>query len=194
MSSSMIALAASAALLGGGGGSDAIVPDYLDEVTFEEAGDTPSVLTSDDKARIGVYEDLGMDATEARDWFLGEDNRYWGLTDVMESFPSIVSGYTISPDGITVWVTSLVKSGGIPALLDEYDVEASVQLIDEDVDTSQLAFEIVNLNIADYPMATVSNDGETLVVTASSEEAAEAGPVIFGTMIDGVELSFEYQD
>lgn len=189
----MFALALATSLLDiGGGGTDYVSPAYLDEVDFSTPTYSAASLSDEAKERIAFYRDE-LSLKEAYAWYLGEDNRAYGLKDVAESFENIYIGYTVDvEDGVTIYLNSSVKSGGIPRLLESYDVDAHLVVLDEAPDLEKAAFDfILDHGSDDYRSIRPNDDGTALIVTTSDEAAADVGPVIIGTAFDGVPITFE---
>lgn len=185
-----------AALVGIGGGGDFVEPSYLDDVIFSVAVPTRSEAPSAVENHVEeLMDDFEMTWHEAYRWYLGEDNREFGLLDVEQNFASIYEGFSALEGELVVWVSSPAKSGGIVALLGEYDVAADVRLMPTDAKPDQVAYSFVTAYGCDEYYGAELNEEETgLVVLARSQYAADAGPDRFGTVIDGVTVEYRYQE
>lgn len=179
-----------------GGGSDSVEPTYVDDVHFNTAvvprSDAPDVI----EEHVSSYTDLyDMSWDEAYRWYLGEDNREYGLADVEANFDSIYEGYSLIDGEVTVWVSSPAKSGGILDLLEDYDVEARVELVPDYLKPDQVAYTFVlDYGCEEYFAAELNDDETGLVILTSSQYAADAGPTLYGTMISGVPVEYRYSE
>lgn len=185
-------LLASSLLDIGGGGADHVGARYLDEVDFSTPSQASMDLSAAEADRLAFYE-TSLSEEDAYAWFLGEDNRAWGLTDVEEAFEKTYVGYSVNPDeGVTVYLTSKVKAGGVPRLLEDYGVDAQVAIVTDDIDLDQVAFDfILAYGSDDYRSVKPTEDGTGLVVTVADERATTDGPLEIGTAFAGVPLTFE---
>ncbi|MBM9432750.1 hypothetical protein [Flaviflexus equikiangi] len=179
-----------------GGGSDSVQPAYVDDVHFGTEVVARSDVSDSLEAHISTYEDMfDMTWDEAYLWYLGEDNREHGLVDVSERFSAIYEGYSVLDGNVTVWVSSPAKSGGIIDLLDDYAVDADVRLMPGDSDASRAAYRFVaDFGTPSYYAAELDDSRTGLVILTSSRYAADMGPTLYGTVIDGVLVDYHYSE
>ncbi|MEZ7898929.1 MAG: hypothetical protein QMB98_08965 [Flaviflexus sp.] len=185
-----------AALTAIGGGTDSVTPDYTSDVDFSNEVVARTKVDEDVRELVTEYGELhDMSWNESYQWYLGEDNREYGLTDVSEKFSDIYDGYSFDDGIVTIWVSNPVKSGGIVDLLEDYDVEAVIQVTPSETNLDRSAYDFVTrYGSADYYQAQPNADGTGLVVYSSSEEAAALGPSKLGTVIDGVPIEYLYSE
>ncbi|WP_147599245.1 hypothetical protein [Flaviflexus massiliensis] len=179
-----------------GGGTDSVAPDYVSDVDFDSSVVSRTQTDSEVRDTVASYGELyDLSWNDAYVWYLDEDNRYYGLLDAAEKFSSIYQGYSFDDGIVTIWVTSPVKSGGIADLLEDYDIEAEVRVVPSDVNLERSAYDFVSrYGSSEYYLAQPSTDGQGLVVYSSSEEAADRGPELLGTVIDGVPIEYVYSE
>lgn len=185
-----------ATLMGIGGGSDSVEPSYLDDVIFSSDVPRASEASETVHGHVETYMDnFDMSWREAYTWYLGEDNRDFGLLDVEQNFAHIYEGFSVLDGDVVVWVSGPAKSGGIVELLAAYEVDADVELLPEHAKPDQVAYSfITGYGCDDYFAAELNEDETGVVVLASSQYAADAGPDRFGTIIDGVPVDYRYSE
>lgn len=179
-----------------GGGSDSVEPEYVDDVHFSTHVEPRPEVAPSVRESTEDYESIfDMTWNEASLWYLGEDNREYGLLDVSQCFDDIYVGESLFDGEVIVWISSPAKSGGIIDLLEDYDVEAELRLVPEDPDYDQAAYRFMsNYGSGDYFAAELNDDEDGLIISAASENAAEQGPIRFGTVIDGVTVEYHWSE
>lgn len=179
-----------------GGGSDSVEPEYVDSVNFETDVPSQSETSKAVRDHVADYVDLfDMEWSDAYRWHLSEDNRDYGLRDVSERFDDIYEGVSLLDGDVIIWVSGPAKSGGIADLLDEYEIDAEVRLVPVDPDREQTAYRFVSdYGSAEYFAAEPNDDNTGLVISTESKEAAERGPELFGTVIDGVSVEYHWSE
>lgn len=179
-----------------GGGSDSVEPEYVDSVDFDSSIERRSAVDRSLRGLVESYEDtFDMTWSEAFTWHLDEDNREYGLLDVSACFEKIYEGASFFDGEVLVWISSPVKSGGILDLLDDYGVEADLRLVPQDLDYDQAAYRFMSgYGSHDYFAAELNEDDNGLIISTSTEVAAEQGPLLYGTIIDGVPVEYRWTE
>ena len=161
------------------GGGYAAAPSYA------ETEDTPAVATS----VASIFDrKVSLSARSGPD-----DDLTAGLDEVSERYEAIYEGVSIEGTEVTIWVSNPIKSGRIIDLLADYGVAADVDVMPDEPDFEQAAYHFMSTyGSREYYAAEPDEDETVLVITADTQEAAEAGPDRFGTVIDGVPVEYHW--